>query len=473
MSVIHPMIVPRVSVCFDSKNGGHPKHFIHGTFHFPFFLRNKEMAGTTMAASPEDDDSFQVHTSSSGTKPKQVYIGGLPKNLPNLKQDLIDWMQEQIPNLPIETISINVGGKHPHALVDCGTQANLVISKLHQQTFKGRRLTVQREKRSNKKQNIGNSSNDKAKKKKPQKRQFGGWSKPKKEFTQIPMDEAAANIRAVVEEEVKASEEGGEDPINVALASTAAASFLAAMNGFSEPQHDFLDPKAEEEVSSEIPVDNGFQLKGMSELLADFGAEDPNWQKQSVLIEETNVEETASRLAPKGKAPIHIILVSFGFLHGAPKRQEGWSHSQPLAIMDCRELFESVPKHLEWKTGLTGLIKRIIRQVNRDNDIQQYARTTIANQVWDCLLEAQGDGFGYASPLEVTVYVGSETGKHRSVVLCEWAAIALRKKLRKNEKNCVHQPVSVATCHRDVDRNKKFPHNGKPQKKTHDFGADW
>jgi hypothetical protein len=429
------------------------------------------MPGITTNATPQDNDGFfQVHTSSSENKPKCVYIGGLPKNLPNLKQDLMDWMQEQIPNLSVETIIINEGTKNPHALVDCGTQANLVISKLHQRAFKGRRLTVQREKRNNNSNN-NNSSSKNNKNSKNSKKKFGGWSKPKKEkFTSIPVEEATENIRAVVAEEIKQAEEAGEDTINVALASTAAATLLAAMNGFSDPQQELSDDGAEE-GEGENPADDGFQLKGMSELLADFGQADPNWKKQHV--DATVTEGNSSRLERKGKAPIHIILTSFGFLHGAPKRQEGWSHSQPLAVMDCRELFETVPQHLQWRSGLSGLIKRILKHENKDKDIQEYARTTIANQVWDCLLEAQKAGYGYASPLEVTIYVASETGKHRSVVLCEWASTAIRKKLRQNDENCIHQPVSVQTYHRDVDRQKNSSKAGKPKNKKTDFGEDW
>eukprot|EP00980_Cylindrotheca_fusiformis_P029008 scaffold22696_cov118-Cylindrotheca_fusiformis.AAC.2 len=423
------------------------------------------MAGTTIDNSPQDDGFFQVQTSSSGKKLKQVYIGGLPKNLPDLEQHLVDWMKERIPDLTIGAIKINEGGKNPHAIVDCGTQGNLVISKLHQQTFKGRRLTVQREKRNKNSSKSGSSKNN-------AKQQFGGWAKPKTEFTQIPVEEATNSIQAVVEEEIKAAEEAGEDTMNVALASTAAATFLAAMNGFSNPQEEVVDDGVEES-EGKPPADDGFQLKDMSELLSDFGEADPNWKKQSVDVAAADQQETASRLAPKGKAPIHIIITSFGFIHGAPKRQEGWSHSQPLGVIDCRELFASVPQHLEWRTGLTGLIKRVLIQENRDNDIQQHARKVIANQVWDCLLEAQEAGHGYASPLEVTIYVGSELGKHRSVVLCEWAAIAIRKKLRQNEKNCIHQPVSVETNHRDVDRQKSSTKDEKRQKKVPEFGADW
>lgn len=52
------------------------------------------------------------------------------------------------------------------------------------------------------------------------------------------------------------------------------------------------------------------------------------------------------------------------------------------------------------------------------------------------------------------VYVGSENGKHRSVVVCENAAKSLRTFLRNNKNNCIAVPTSVATVHRDVERAK-------------------
>ena len=53
----------------------------------------------------------------------------------------------------------------------------------------------------------------------------------------------------------------------------------------------------------------------------------------------------------------------------------------------------------------------------------------------------------------MTVYIGSEYGRHRSVVIVEAAAIALRNMLRKNERGRFGSAtVSVGTRHRDIDR---------------------
>jgi hypothetical protein len=83
----------------------------------------------------------------------------------------------------------------------------------------------------------------------------------------------------------------------------------------------------------------------------------------------------------------------------------------------------------------------------------------------------------------MTVYVGSELGRHRSVAVCEWAAMGVRQLLRTNAGNAMHQPVSVGTFHRDVEKHRKINKvknnndndDSRPQhgKRTHDMGADW
>jgi hypothetical protein len=64
-------------------------------------------------------------------------------------------------------------------------------------------------------------------------------------------------------------------------------------------------------------------------------------------------------------------------------------------------------------------------------------------------------GHGYGLPLEMSIFIGSQYGRHRSVVLGETVAIAFRSLLRKNEQSKLTQPISVGTRHRDVDRNHK------------------
>lgn len=487
-------------------------------------------------------DEFQSSTSSkqgSNAKHKRVYIGNLPRTFESrqaLQESLEQFIREKIPNINIESMQVNTSGKgkSPHALLECGpTQINQVIRVLNQQNWQGQRLNVQREKRNNN-PSTGTSST------KSNKPGFGGqnWQSPTAPivtttteegtvtnlFAKIPIDQATRDIQTVVQEEIKDAEESGDDMINVALATTAAASFMAAMNAiamddpaFDDPEHDSVPTNWEQKLQVYDEYDDGddgdeildridepgaaFQLKPMAELLADFGQADPNWKQKQVDsgIDPNPNDAPTSQLAPKGKAPIHICLTSFGFSKGAPKRMDGWSYRQPLLPLDCRD-FPTVPHYLAWQDGLSGAVKRALQypqpqdrtkcKEELEPTLYDYARKTVATQVWKALLEAQDQGgHGYVSPLEMTIFVGSESGRHRSVVVCEWAAIELRKLLRKNMNHVVKQPVSVGSFHRDVESHRQFQsksktslkvgsetaqHQGKTIKKKHmDFAGDW
>ena len=209
-----------------------------------------------------------------------------------------------------------------------------------------------------------------------------------------------------------------------------------------------------------------------SELMNDYGKEDPDWRafqpNMMNTLEKTDIERDAlkittqesfkaeestdDRLGRQGKAPIHIEFVSFGYIHGVPAAiRNGWSHAQPLPAFDCRDLPE-VPSHLTWRNGCSGLVQS---KLMAEPDVKAMA-VNIGDETSRALQEAIAEGeHGYVSPLEMKVYVGSENGKHRSVVVCENAAKALRTFLRKNENDCVGVLTSVATVHRDVERAKK------------------
>lgn len=243
----------------------------------------------------------------------------------------------------------------------------------------------------------------------------------------------------------------------------------------------------------------GFMMQTLSSLLADYGEFDPNWmdkepemieaKEEIVSDEKAQVRDTSSlattnRLGQKGKAPVHIDIISFGFRHGAPStRRDGWSQTQPLQPFDCREILPAVPGYLQFHDGLSsGQVKRFLlydfrRQAHRrrtdalDKDevtddtpsVREYSAKTVAPQIYEALIEAvRTGGFGYALPLKMQMFVGSEWGRHRSVVAVEQTASALRKLLRNCKDDSVLEcPCSVATQHRDIDRR-------MPSKKNRD-----
>jgi len=545
----------------------------------------------------EDDFQQAVSSSSSSSNYKRVYIGNLPppistdasreqgqQQLEDIEETLSQWMYEQIPNLSIQSIEIveNSGGgtnnnnrrknSSRHALIDCGSDASRVIRLLHQKVWEGRILTVQREKRNNNNNNnasttspFNNNHNQKQNRSRNQNNNpfqqkqsgFGGkgWSGPRREdkntqtFTPIPIHQARQDIQRVMEEEFKHTT-SEEDTLDVAIAATAAASYLAAMGAFvpdDVEEEQYYEDDDEEEMNpimgdtppylfpndgmvdgaegiiptKDVPPlsnhtndyddDAPFQMKPMSELLADFGEQDLDWQKLVIPLPTTvpnDVEDVVDRsnkipndpssqnnntnnnsqLVPKGKAPIHICLTSFGYSRGGgPKRMDGWSHRQPLLPIDCRN-FPTVPQYLAWQDGLSNNVKRTLqysqKQQSKQTQQQQldkkgkaindydeededdeerpnesiydFAKKTVANRIFDALIMAQNEGgHGYVSPLEMTIYIGSELGKHRSVVICEWAAIQLRKLVRENSNNILHQPISVGTFHRDLQDSRR------------------
>ncbi|KAL3922254.1 MAG: hypothetical protein SGILL_002307, partial [Bacillariaceae sp.] len=203
-----------------------------------------------------------------------------------------------------------------------------------------------------------------------------------------------------------------------------------------------------------------------------------------------------SRLAPHGKAPIHISLESFGYIHGAPSnggRSSSWSpYSQPLPPLQVGDnITEPIPNYLLFHDGLrSGHIKRLLREqavvIDTDVDgddgenppksyrnLQEYSRKYVAKQwIWPQLIAAQKEGeHGYVNPVTMTISIGSHLGRHRSVVVVEWAAMEVRKLLRQNVGGVLISPVSVGTVHRDVD--KKVPAHATNRKaKDYDDNDD-
>lgn len=252
----------------------------------------------------------------------------------------------------------------------------------------------------------------------------------------------------------------------------------------------------------------------LSELLAEYGDQDVNWKNDQTRSTISPDEESRSRsantvhptraaeeqndanntennmLASFGKAFIHLELVSFGYKYGAPSHsKKGFSYAHPLPPLDVRDL-DRAPGHVAKFNGLSYLVKRALlnpsKFANADgeggqsddkgdkdqddchtNNSQSPMRQRangIADEIIKMLVESIDEGgHGAISPLTMTISIGSEYGRHRSVVLVEHLAVVLRARLRRNDGQCfnggsglggngiVRQPVSVGTRHRDVE----------------------
>jgi hypothetical protein len=371
-------------------------------------FRSQNQTITMTALVENDNDGFEV-TSRKKVPRKNLYIGNIPAQTDDL--DLVTRLKQflreecSLKEADVTDLQICSSAQASYALLPCENHLmDGIIQKLHRKDFQGKKLVVQRE-RKKKAYETGSNSNNKHK-------AFGSWSQSTVE-----------HVAHVVKEEIQQA----EDPVNTAIAAAAAVgvmSFLSSNSLLSQP---------------------------MDDLLADYGEQDLNWKQMNVptsdSLPEVGQQQSESRLTQLGKAPIHIQFYSFGYHHGAPNEvRNGWSHAQPLPVHDCRDL-ATVPGHLLWQDGLSGVVKR---ELMWNTDIRNMAND-LADRVADAVMDAINEGgHGYALPLKMQILVASELGKHRSVVFCELAATALRKRLRANENNQFREPCSVDTFHRDL-----------------------
>lgn len=238
----------------------------------------------------------------------------------------------------------------------------------------------------------------------------------------------------------------------------------------------------------------------LSELMAEYGEQDINWKKQQqpTASENHQIKSSSSNstkqntknkpdngmLAPFDKAFIHIELLSFGYKYGAPSHSKnGFTYAHPLPPLDCREL-ERAPAHVAKFNGLSYLVKKALLNPEQnendatESDAKDQPKTEspmkkkaneLADDIIKVLVESIDEGgHGPISPLTMTISVGSEYGRHRSVVLVEHLAVVLRARLRRNDgkgygngtlnvaqNGIVKQLVSVETRHRDVEAKHK------------------
>ena len=226
----------------------------------------------------------------------------------------------------------------------------------------------------------------------------------------------------------------------------------------------------------------------MTELLAEYGEQDSDWKKQqqhSAPVDNNrnqgenneNKNYDNGMLAPFEKAFIHLELVSFGFKYGAPSHsKKGFTYAHPLPPIDARDL-ERAPAHVAKFNGLSYLVKKALLNPSdqidetqkREKDATQSPMRRKANEIADDIIKVLVEsinegGHGPISPLTMTISIGSEYGRHRSVVIVEHLAVILRARLRRNDgkgyctgeldlvqNGIVRQLVSVETRHRDID----------------------
>jgi len=400
------------------------------------------------------DDGFEVLISRKSKKRQRVCVSNFCSRV-NVDDELVEIFEQagiSISPSDIEHIQGESNNK-PSYVVVC-EDAGRAISLLNGKTHNGMNLVLKRDSttRQGKKGKSTFCANS--------------WSKPAVVATiaQKPM-KIRPPTYAVERSVVKIKSE--DDPINEPITSTATMALLASMDAFGADLSisGGVVEDASEEADRSAPTLEEFKANckvSLSRLLADYGEQDLDFKNKKVdeqLEEDDDADCEAeqesiqspqfqNRLGQHGKAPIHVVLTSFGYCHRAPT-VKNWSHAQPLQPVDCRHLHET-PYWLVRPDGRNPSVKRAIL-----NEETRQLCKSVATQVVDALQEAIEAGFGHAMPLRMSIYAGSEIGRHRSVVVCEATGIILRKLLRTNEGDRINVPVSVGTLHQDVDRKQR------------------
>ena len=452
------------------------------------------------AISPQPESSTdgwettpQIQNKRRNQVKRRLYLGNLPPSitLEDVQELLPHDAVDKTTSLPIEVINTSKSSR-AYVNVTNDDVGEALIAKLNQTVpFSGCRAIAVDWEQIKKKTPSNRRANPKGKSKgrpgnnnsnNPFGKNTKSWSKPATQPTAPPpttFQEASERIEAIVQEETSTAE-NSQDPMTSLLATTAAVSLVAegGFNVASSSQNDVNT--ASDDTKSTAPVFDTQQP--LSALLAEYGDFDPNWKQQKVseatpsnTVIETQQEQQKTpafenRLGIHGKAPIHVDFCTFGYHHGAPAAiRQGWSHAQPLGVTDTSHL-PTVPPHLAWQDGASsGLVKRLLLEFSEGgirtlaNELAQKAATAVQEAMKE-------EGYGYTQPLSMAIYVGSEYGKHRAVVCAEFAATALRKLLRANDKGQFTAPVSVGTQHRDVNKTAAIP--GKKKKTTDDDDDD-
>ena len=437
----------------------------------------------------ENIDMSDWQSAPSKKKPKRTFVGNL-NNDPDIEEKVRElFSRSGIIIQAIEIVPLKLPNTKCYALVECDIGS--AVRCLNGMQFEGNRLNVKSEKKDfngRKKKGMGFG---------------GGWAAP----TVTPSQAPAAPQRSKIGGQESASvKPNGNSSIKTSQVEQSLDEHLSAsMDKIDLQSNDKLSTKESDDVSS-FHTRCKVSLKDMME---DYGTHDPDYEKMKAMnvgdvaphppsnsapdvAQKSTTSTHSGMLAPNGKAPIHIELVSFGFKYSVPPQaRDGWSYSNPLSPIDCRDL-PRCPHYVSKLSGLSHRVKRAMLSATIegkesddnegvDSDEDGVGTTRVVNPlltkieevsitILHAIEEAINEGgHGYAFPLESAIYFGSEYGRHRSIVLCEKLAQTIRTLLRENADGRITQPVSVSTRHRDVDQKHKDDEAfGNDLRKKHD-----
>jgi hypothetical protein len=445
-------------------------------------------------------DGWQTGNSNSKPKSKRAFVGNLSPN-PNLEAKL----RELFSNSNITTHKIDIikpkVGSNCFALVQCDVEE--AIKCLNGIPFQGNSIIVQKEKkqvngsRNNGRRNVGMTKFG------------GGWAKPtQSNFKQ----NGQGNDNSNNNKNNKFSQSKGLNEKNDVTKTKVAAVDKSTLieDAFNHEKSNQVKSTASS-PNDDVSSFHSRCKVNLSKLMEEYGEYDPDFENMKITEsslttpsssnatnnthnnrepdpQSINNNDIGGMLAPNGNAPIHIELVSFGFKYSVPPQaRHGWSYSNPLSPIDCRNL-PRCPHHVAKLSGLSFKVKKALlsnyygaiedndenvseeigeqvinendKDIAKKNDNSSNPLMMQKDEVTETIIKAIEDAInigqhGYAFPLQASIHIGSEYGRHRSVVLCESVAQHIRKLLRKNEGGRITTPVSVGVRHRDVDKDHK------------------
>ena len=444
-------------------------------------------------------------STTSKLKPKsRVFVGNLPYPTTQNHTDKLQklFLASNIQVCNIDIIQPKLGTKC-FALVECN-DVQEAIKCLDGVEFCGNVITVQKEKR-NKQRLRGNYDAQKTKMKNMH--GFGGgWSKPQASQSQSQKQPKPPQSQ---------SQPQHHDTDTTAVDTADTTTTTIAANTTATSNRD------------DIHTFYSRCKLNIHQLMEEYGDFDPDFENMKVALNDddndTHQEKERSQspimesqhndnndynindngisgmLGTSGNAPINVELVSFGYKYSVPPQaRQGWSYSNPLSPIDCRDL-PRCPHYVAKLSGLSFKVRKVLlsseygSSIEKDNvyndsseiEEQQYQlqrlkekhqeqsknskdlnplrlkSVELSKAILKSMEEAIQEGqHGYAFPLKATVFIGSEYGRHRSVVLCDIVAQEMRKLLRCcNDHNVttlrIDVPVSVSLRHRDVDKSHK------------------
>lgn len=448
--LFHPCESSSLNQSVHNETGGHNE-----ADHQPF---------STMVV---DDDGFQVNSKKTKVKVKKVVLSNL---LNNDSIDLNDRIRtavakklqmKDISGISVESLSGTDNRKSVTVAIKSSLSLENLLRGLRGLKINGRALTVHKERRGNSNKPSFASSD---------------WEKPS-----VVLPQSVKEVEEVVAPVVASAMEEG-DPVTNTIVSAAATSLFVSLCNVPT---DGSNGDEDEPEKQEAPVSNSLPIIAptLSALLADYGEQDPNWQQvqpttapATTAVQPTTPQPTESRLGQHGKAPIHVQVTSFGFRHGVPadlkSASTGNSYSHPLSVFDVRDL-APVPRYLAWMDGTSGAVRTaLIRETNAaGQDLFATAREIASAVIQAVQVSIDGGGHGYAAPLRTSIFIGSENGRHRSVVVAEQVGRSIRKLLRENADDRIRCPVSVGCLHTHAERGDSKS-SGSIQRKQHALDTD-